>query len=302
KLKAHYFSGDESLYLEDQFRRRFRMSPTLFYRLMNACIEEDPEFFRNKTVLTGKAGHDSFQKCTAALKDSGSRVPADSVDEYLQISEGQSRLAFYHFCRAIVSKFEGQYLSGPSPARLRRSLDINALRGFPGMVGSIDCMHWQWKNCPVAYQAQYKGKEGKPTVVLEAAAGPDLYFYHCFFGAPGTWNDINVLNSSTFMQKLVEGVFSPAGESDFELNGLRFSIPYFLADGIYPKWACFLKTKANGLKFSKWQEAIRKDVERAFGVLQNRFTILGRACQLHSVEDMELVVKTCMIIHNMLVE
>jgi len=54
---------------------------------------------------------------------------------------------------------------------------------------------------------------------------------------------------------------------------------YYLADGIYPKWAKFVKTITNphGNKrkyFAEAQEAVRKDVERAFGVLPARFAIV----------------------------
>ena len=47
---------------------------------------------------------------------------------------------------------------------------MNEERGWPGMLGSIDCMHWRWKNCPVASAGQYTGHKRKPTIVLEAVA------------------------------------------------------------------------------------------------------------------------------------
>jgi hypothetical protein len=55
-------------------------------------------------------------------------------------------------------------------------------------------MHWAWKNCPSGWAGQYKGKEKKPTMVLEAVASQNICIWHAFFGTPGALNNINVLH------------------------------------------------------------------------------------------------------------
>ncbi|KAJ6824636.1 putative nuclease HARBI1 [Iris pallida] len=78
-------------------------------------------------------------------------------------------------------------------------------RGFPGMLGSLDCMHWAWKNCPTAWAGHYSGRHGGPTIILEAVASYDLWIWHAYFGLPGSNNDINVLQSSNLFDELAQG-------------------------------------------------------------------------------------------------
>ncbi|XP_038721962.1 uncharacterized protein LOC120014112 [Tripterygium wilfordii] len=83
-------------------------------------------------------------------------------------------------------------------------------------------------------------------------------------------NDINVLERSTVFQDLAMG---RAPAVNYSINGHNYTMRYYLADGIYPTWATFVKTipapPTRKLKhFVKCQESARKDVERAFGVLQ----------------------------------
>jgi hypothetical protein len=58
-------------------------------------------------------------------------------------------------------------------------------RGFPGMLGSIDCMHWQLHNCPVGWQGQFTWGDIKhPTIILEAISSHDCWICHAFFESP----------------------------------------------------------------------------------------------------------------------
>jgi len=82
---------------------------------------------------------------------------------------------------------------------------------------------------------------------------------------------------------------------------------YYLADGIYPTWATLVKsiTKPMGNKrqyFAKAQEAARKMVERAFGVLQSRFAIVRGSARFWDIETLTKIMRACVIMHNMIVE
>jgi len=55
-------------------------------------------------------------------------------------------------------------------------------------------------------------------------------------------------------------------------------------------------------RYAKWQEASRKDVERAFGVLQRKFYFLVKDVEQWYVSDITEAVETCVILHNMMVQ
>ena len=48
------------------------------------------------------------------------------------------------------------------------------------MIGSLDCMHWEWKNCPTAWAGQFEGRHNKPTIVLEAVTSYNVNYIEIF--------------------------------------------------------------------------------------------------------------------------
>jgi hypothetical protein len=302
RLYNDYFS-DNPTYGANLFRRRFRMQRSLFLRIVEAVQEHD-NYFVQKMDGVGKLGLSALQKVTAAFRMLAYGTSADSTDEYVRIGESTVIECLKRFCRAIVEVYGEEYLRSPNAVDVARLLQKGEERGFPGMLGSLDCMHWEWKNCPTAWAGQYSGRHGGPTIILEAVASYDLWIWHAFFGLPGSNNDINVLQASNLFDNLTQGITPPVHYTILEKN---YNVGYYLADGIYPKWSTLVQTISNSEDkkkqyFAMMQEACRKDVERAFGVLQSRFAIIKGPVRFWDKRTLHDIMTACIIMHNMIIE
>lgn len=302
RMMTDYFN-ETPTYDDNMFARRFRMPRAVFDRIYKD-VSARPEFVRKFDAL-GKPGLHPLQRVVAALRKLSYGVASDAVDEYVRISESSAHESLSMFCRAICELYGAEYGRKPTEDDLRRILKINANRGFPGCVGSIDCQHWSWEACPIQFAGQFKGKEKKPTIVLEAVADGECWMWHAAFGYPGSLNDLNILDMSSTMERIFRGEFPP--RFTFIVNNVVFKTPYFLADGIYPAWALFIKTIRNAKtpkekRYASAQEAVRKDVERAFAALVARWHILKQPCRLAKRDEMANVMKACILMNNMIVE
>jgi hypothetical protein len=103
-----------------------------------------------------------FRSGTAALRIVAYGALGDAQDDYIRMAESIDMECMYRFRRAVVSVFGPDYMRTPNEEDIARIMDQNEERGFLGMLGSIDCMHWKWKNGPFALQGTYKCHKGGP--------------------------------------------------------------------------------------------------------------------------------------------
>ncbi|XP_047326472.1 uncharacterized protein LOC124930153 [Impatiens glandulifera] len=238
-------------------------------------------------TLTPEPGREKFQDLIdAKIIPKLQRMKAyivDKIKEEVQkqldagflevIGESTTHKILRHFVDAIIDIFGTEYLRKPNSDDIAKLLQVGEARGFPGMLGSIDCMHWRWKNCPTAWKV-------------------------------GSHNDINVLERSHVFSEITRG----EGPSvNYSINGHDYNMGYYLADGIYPPWATFVKAitlpmNRKAKYFTTAQESFRKDVERAFGVLQARFAIVRGPGQFYDRATLKKIMLACIIMHDMIVE
>ncbi|GLT52831.1 hypothetical protein SLA2020_261480 [Shorea laevis] len=253
------------------------MRRPLFLRIVSEVSDHQPNFIQGRDAA-GKLGFTAIQKITAAVRMLAYGVSGDYVDEYLRMSEYTAMESLKLFVETVVSLYSDQYLRSPTTHDIAKLLAEGESRGFPGMLGSIDCMHWKWKNCPTSWRGMYSGHKREATIILEAVASYDLWIWHAFFGLPGSNNDINVLERSFLFSELAQG---RAPRVNYSINA---------------------PLGAKKKHFAAAQESARKDVERAFGVLQARFAIVRQPARIFDVPMLKKIMKACIILHNMIIE
>ncbi|XP_020245247.1 uncharacterized protein LOC109823382 [Asparagus officinalis] len=213
------------------------MSRSLFIRIVDAVKDHD-HYFQQRSDGLGRMGLLPLQKVTAVFRMLAYGLPADATDEYVKIGESIAIESRKRFCRAMVEIFAERYLRTPNANDIARLL--------------------------------YIGRSGSLTIILEAVADYDLWIWHAYFGMPGTNNDINVLESSNLFSNLAQGIAPPA---HYVIQGKEYNMGYYLADGIYPKWATIVQTIQQPQGSTRfWKNHVLHDIMTACIIMHNMIT------------------------------
>nr|XP_043626036.1 uncharacterized protein LOC122597511 [Erigeron canadensis] len=248
-LMRDYFVED-SKFDEPFLRHRFRMSKRLFLKIVGD-IEANFSYFQEGYNARGKKSCTVLQKCISAIKQLSTDEPSDAYDEYLCMAAKTGRESMEYFCYAVVNLYQKEFLRRPTSHDVALITQAHEERHhIPGMLGSLDCTHIEWRMCPRHLKGQYTRDDHKvPTIMIECVASYDLWIWNSFFGPAGSNNDVNVLQQSLLFQNERNG---SAPDSSFSVNGHDYKRGYYLTDGIYPSHSvafCIIPNVKNNLDF-----------------------------------------------------
>ncbi|KAL7587136.1 hypothetical protein Lser_V15G39111 [Lactuca serriola] len=188
------------------------MRKFLFMRLVGD-LEMNYPYFQTTFDATNQRSFSALQKCTSTIHQFAKSYNTYSLDEYLNMSEITSREALKNFCYGVVQMYKAEYLRRPTSTDIYLLYEAHEARhGFRGMLGSIDCTYWNWRNCPTKLRGQYM--------------------------RAGSNNDLKVLYQSPLFNEKYHGT---GPDCSFYLNDEHYKHGYYLADEIYPSCIVFVK-------------------------------------------------------------
>jgi hypothetical protein len=236
----------------------------------------------------------------------------DLLYELSGISGEVHRKWTHAFLEKMSKELYSVYVHGPrNSEELNKVTTLYAASGFPGCVGSTDCVHIRWDMCPAPWLSVFRnGKNSYASIAYEMTVDHTKRFQSTTIGHYGTTSDKTIVKFDGFVNQVrFDELFT---EAEFKLQ-VRENLwivekgLYLLVDGGYHKWRimqCPMKHTVieEEIRWSEFAESVRKDVECSFGILKKRFQFLKNAIQWHSKSDIDNAVFSCVILHNMLHE
>jgi len=92
-----------------------------------------------------------------------------------------------------------------------------------------------------------------------------------------------------------------------EVTTREYSGAYVIVDNGYHDWSVTVPPLSRTnftmeIRWSRWVESMRKDVECTFGILKGRWRILKCGVRVHGVDKVDLIWLTCCALHNWLLD
>ena len=137
---------------------------------------------------------------------------------------------------------------------------------------------------------------------------------HTTRGGPARWNDKTMVRFDQFVCGIWDGTVLPDVEFELyerDVNGhiitVKYQGGYVIVDNGHLQWSLTVPpfkvtNKETKIRWSKWVESMRKDVEDTFGILKGTWRLIKTGIRVHGVNAVDKIWLTCCALHNWLLD
>ena len=284
----HFDPLDE--YDDENFRGRYRMSKNSFRKLVTIIWPQEE-------IRSGRKGYSKEIKLLVTLRFLASGSFQQVTGDTIGIWQSTGNRIINQVAKKIA-QLSPQFISTPDRTNLpqikKGFFDIipdryPSAKPFPGVIGAIDCTHVKITATGVPNREVYRDRKNNLSLNIQAVCDHRLLFWNVVCRWQGSVHDSRIFANSEL-------------KGYFEENP---NLGYLVGDSGYPLRRYLLTPISNpvtraerGYNFSHAQ--VRNCIERAFGVLKQRFAVLKGTIK----QDMAHVVTTimaCFVLHNFLI-
>ena len=134
-----------------------------------------------------------LQQVCAALKVLAAGNSFQDVATFSGMSVTTAETSFHHFCEKFSAALWDEWVKLPVGDELRKVEEVFRRSGYPGAIGSTDCTHFKWDGGPFSEARINTGKEGYPSVAVEATCDHTGRIIAATKSYPGSENDKTII-------------------------------------------------------------------------------------------------------------
>ena len=289
------------------FRRRFRVPYIIFQSIVELVRQQ--EWYHDEQFDVCKQPLPPLELLLlGVLRILGRGLTFDDVAECNGISASANRVFFHKFCKHMAQEYNKHIFPPGTDDEIKHTTEEYRRLGFPGCVGSCDCVHIPWDKAPASDIAWYRGKEKYPTLAYQVTVDHKGLAMSVTNGFPGTVNDKTIARYDDFLQSIhARGRYADQEYDLYTGDGLqrRHKGLWLMVDQGYHRWKVLqcplaMTTDPAKLQWSQALESCRKDVECFFGRLKGRFRCLKLPCNFKYKVEIDNMFFTCVILQNII--
>jgi DDE superfamily endonuclease len=235
----------------------------------------------------------------------------DDLEESTGVSAEVHRKFTHLFLEKCREKICPKYIRYPeTEEEVKDAMAEFSEAGFHGCIGSTDATHVILEKCSASLKNMHLGGKLSQTArAYQITVNHRRRILWTTQGFPARWNDKTVVRFDKFVTGIWLGdLYANIEYSLFGTDGSQtlYRGLWLLVDNGYLSWSCTIPpykeaVSEKELRWSRWAESVRKDVECTFGIMKGRFRVLKTGIRFNP-QSADNLWFTCCALHNWLLE